>query len=540
MPKIPFDFRKITPKNQVSGAVAESLSPYQQNIQAMKQEQQSNRQLASSVLSAVGTGAQIYGQYTEEQDSSDMVAARAAILRLNQDENQAIASTSDPAQIERIGNDYNKKYDEIMSGSDPAHDRPYFRNQSGKDKFKTAFQDQFNLGRQLSADKSIYNLDRRNTSANLENGIKSARSASYYDQPQAEVETLENIDRLIEFNYLTPAEGVERKRVSLISLDTERASRKLTDLNPGAQTDFNGSGAINPINMQVSQYKEYVEGLKHLTPQQKAGFNHKADSIQNTAKVATRLANSERNAKIKQLQRTTDNDFMLSLAERKITLSDLLARPEISQDLRKTLIGKRSVQVDEYYKANEKAVKTEADKVKVAGEKAIANDVTSYALRFDRESDPTGKEAAHIITQIGLSPAIPSETQAYLIGIVKNGRKMTPGQEAKRKNYIQNIDRIMGLTDDSFKEYLKNPWGMKGAKATEEGGIKTVDGLSEYQRRDAVNGALQEYDYLQSQGKIKEADDSLNKFMIDFEKSDDDTTLYNDFVKRSTIYKQGQ
>ena len=85
MPKIPFDFRKITPEIQDSPQRQESLAPYQINQQALKTGAAGKQNLTAGVSSAVASGFSAYGKYVEAQDESDMVATRAAFLRLQKE-----------------------------------------------------------------------------------------------------------------------------------------------------------------------------------------------------------------------------------------------------------------------------------------------------------------------------------------------------------------------------------------------------------------------------------------------------------------------
>ena len=99
---IPFDFTKITPEIPDAPQRSESLAPYQMNIQALKTGAAGRSNLSAGVSSLASSVSGAYKKYTDAQDESDMVAARAAYLRLKKEEDQAIASTSNPMEIQKI------------------------------------------------------------------------------------------------------------------------------------------------------------------------------------------------------------------------------------------------------------------------------------------------------------------------------------------------------------------------------------------------------------------------------------------------------
>lgn len=531
MPKIPFDFRKITPEIQDSPQRQESLAPYQINQQALKTGAAGKQNLTAGVSSAVASGFSAYGKYVEAQDESDMVATRAAFLRLQKEEEQALSSTSNTMEIERITEDYDKKYDDLISGNDPAFDRPNFRNQSGKDAFKNQFANNFNLKRHLSAKDRAFAMDRRNTLAGFENGIKSIPQSNYYDQPSAETETAEYVDKQVQHGFLTEEEGVEKKRIALANLDIERASRKMLDLDSAPMEVAPGSGAINPLPNQVDGYKDYVDSLKHLDDKQKAAYKKKADSILVTAKAATKAADKEREAERKKQQYKFENDLSLQYANGETSLSKMLNTEGISESYRRSLITKWGAKVQDYKKAMEAEKKSIKDQQIIVGERKEANTLTGLALRYDKETDTDGSKAAALINQIGFNGQLASQTKTFLIGQIKDGRDLTPAQENNRKNYMTEIEDIFGMTEESFDRLEYNPWGPTGARAEEKDSIRTVDGLTRFQRQAKINTAIAEYDELIKEGKPEKAKEYIDNFMIESRKDLNTIKLNNLFFR---------
>ena len=534
MPKIPFNFNRITPELPNAPQRQESLAPYQINQQALATQERGRKALSSGITNAVSAGMSARDKYIKDEDESDMIAARAAYLRMRKAEDQAIASTSNPAEVKKISEDYDRKYNEIMSGNDPAFDRPYFRNQSGKDAFTKHFTEGFNLKRGLSASDTIFSLNRRNSHANIMNGIKSIPDSDYYDQPQAEDETSEYVQKLVEGGHLTEAEGADKNRIALVNLDLERSGRKLSELSPEPMLDFDGSGAKNPLPNQVDQYKEYVDSLSHLDEGQKKQFKAKADSILKTSIAATKAATKERDDQIKRDQYTKENGLLLKIATGEKPLSHAVVEPGISPEFRRGLIKNLGADLEKKREAFKAKTKTPEQLEIIRIDKITANRVTGQALKFDVNTDPTFEKRAALIQQISESAVIAKPLQTILINQLTEGRKLSPEEESVRSTYIDEIDRVYGLTPESFKAYDYNPWGPTGKRSRTDvaTGQKFVDELSEYKRQLKVTKAIAQYDYLNRQGQPKEA----KEYMEDFIKAS--ATDLNTVKLNSNYYKK--
>jgi len=543
MPKIPFNFNRITPELPNAPQRQESLAPYQINQQALATQERGRKALSSGITNAVSAGMSARDKYIKDEDESDMIAARAAYLRMRKAEDQAIASTSNPAEVKKISEDYDRKYNEIMSGNDPAFDRPYFRNQSGKDAFTKHFTEGFNLKRGLSASDTIFSLNRRNSHANIMNGIKSIPDSDYYDQPQAEDETSEYVQKLVEGGHLTEAEGADKNRIALVNLDLERSGRKLSELSPEPMLDFDGSGAKNPLPNQVDQYKEYVDSLSHLDEGQKKQFKAKADSILKTSIAATKAADKERQVEIEKIQYAYENQAYLQVIEGKRKFHSLFTDDRISEEYKRGKLPKYASMREDYNKLIIKENKTAKEKQELIKADKIQSGTINKALRYNpNKDDVQGTDKTKLTLEI-LGTVKDTKMQTLLIKRLETGLDLAPAQAQKYENHTKDLTRILGLNKESFDVFAKvetsAPWfgaNPKKASLDAKTGEKFVDGLNEFQRAEVMNKGLIQYQSLLTAGKDTEAEVFIKKFKTDYEKSQDDTKLYDKFVSRKTKY----
>jgi len=522
MARIPFDDRVMTPKLQA--APQRSISGEAQAITG---------RAASRLTQQVGAAGQklytSYENHLKAQDEADMVKTRAAYLRMQKEENHAMQQTADPAEIQKINGEYKKKYDSLTSGND-SFGRPRFRNDSGKESFKKEFTDNFHLRRDLSAKEQGFQLDRRNTRAGFINGIKSIPESDYYDKPMAERETVEYVDKLVEHGYLTENEGAEKKHIYTRNLDIERAGRKLSEISAEPIADFNGTGVMNPVGMHVEQTKEYINNLENITDEQKKVFTKKADSILSNAQNATKAATKEREIQIKKDKRP---------------LYEIFHDPKISPKFREKHLPKLAAKNEKYQKiiaaegkslaASKKAFETKFWNGVVNSK--LGNKANSYdAIRHD---DPSGSVATALIAEIYYADGMPSQLKTHLVGLIQNSSKVPPHIKEKKDNHIKDMERIFGLSKESFDVFkeVEIPsltggfFDVDKASIDPKTGERMVDGLNEFERRDALNVGMLEYNSLMNQGKEKEAEEYIIKYKTKYEKSENDTKLYSGYFK---------
>ena len=539
MPKIPFNFNRITPRGSKTPQRQESLAPYQIQSQALSTQAQGQRNLSSGIGAAVNTGIETYQKHIKTQDDSDMIAARAAYLRMRKEEDQAIASTSNPAEVKKIGEEYDRKYSDIMSGVD-AFDRPNFRNQSGKDEFTKHFTDDFNLKRGLSASDKMFALDRRNSHANIMNGIKSVPESDYYDRPQAEVETSEYIQKLVDGGFLTEAEASDKNRIALVNLDIERAGRKITDLDTEPMMDFDGSGAKNPLPNQVDQYKKYVDSLSHLDEQQKIKFKAKADSILKNVESATKAATKERQIEIEKEQYAYENQAYLQVIEGKRKFNSLFTDQRISDEYKRGKLTKYASMREDYNKIILKEKKTAKDEQKLIEADQKQSVTINKAFRYTPNTDDVqGTKKAKLTLEI-LGTVKDTKMQTLLIKRLETGLDLSPAQTQTYDNHTKDLSRILGLDKESFDVFkaIDLPGIGTGDKASIDAktGEKFVDGLNAFQRAEVMNKGLMQYQSLLTAGKDTEANEFIKKYKTTYEKSQDDTKLYNNFFSKTKKY----
>jgi hypothetical protein len=542
MPKIPFNFNRITPRGSKTPQRQESLAPYQIQSQALSTQAQGQRNLSSGIGAAVNTGIETYQKHIKTQDDSDMIAARAAYLRMQKEEDQAIASTSNPAEVKKIGEEYDRKYSDIMSGVD-AFDRPNFRNQSGKDEFTKHFTDNFNLKRGLSASDKIFALDRRNSHARIINGIKSIPESDYYDTAAAEIETMEYVKQEVKDGHLTEAEGAEKERISLANLDIERAGRKMSELDTEPMTDFSGSGEKNPLPEQVTLYKNYVDGLSHLDDGQKKQFKAKADSILKNVESATKAATKERQIEIEKEQYAYENQAYLQVIEGKRKFNSLFTDQRISDEYKRGKLTKYASMREDYNKIILKEKKTAKDEQKLIEADQKQSVTINRAFRYTPNTDDIqGSDKARLTLEI-LGTVKDTKMQTLLIKRLETGLDLSPAQTQTYDNHTKDLSRILGLDKESFDVFkdieTSAPWfgaNPKKASIDAKTGEKFVDGLNAFQRAEVMNKGLMQYQSLLTAGKDTEASEFIKKFKTDYEKSQDDTKLYNNFFSKTKKY----
>tara|TARA_R110002020_G_scaffold144145_1_gene317010 strand:+ start:9548 stop:11200 length:1653 start_codon:yes stop_codon:yes gene_type:complete len=547
MARIPFNDSVITPRLQ--------SSPQRQITGAATAiTNRASAQLGQVVESTAKSVFESYGNRLKAQDESDMVAARAAFLRMQKEEDIAMQQTSNPEEIKKINGDYKKKYDSLAAGNDPQFNRPYFRNESGSNQFKELFSDNFHLRRDLSAKDQAFKLDRRNTHAGFINGIQAVRESNYYDRPIAAAETAEYIDKLQQHGFLTESEAAQKKQDSLHDLDLERAGRKLSEISAEPVADFNGTGVMNPVNMQVTQYKEYVNSLGNISDEQKKNFTKKADQIYSNAQKATKAAEKERGIQIEKDRNEYQTQAMIDIAEGKRTLSSLFSDPNISSKYKEKHLPRYIKKNDEYKKAIADDGKSLAASKK-AFETKLWNDIIGSKLAnkansYDqtRHDDASGSVATALSAEIYAAPGMPSQTKTMLVGLIKNSSKVPPHIKDRKDNHIKDMERIFGLTKESFDVFKEakgevrikhevsiTNWGadyFNKAFIDPKTGERVVDGLNEYKRRDALNRGILQYTSLMNQGKEKEAEEYIIKYKSDYELSENDTKLYDGYFKK--------
>lgn len=547
MPRIPFDDRVITPRLQAA-------PQRRQNGEAQAITNRANARLGKTVMNAAQTGIDIYQQSEaadkqrlKEQDESDMVATRAAYLRLQKEESAELQKASSGEDIKKTNSEFKKRYEAISSGKD-SRGRPRFRNESGSNQFKEQFTDKFHLKRGLSAADQTTKLDRRNTNAKFFNGIKSVSESDYYDKPRAGAEIKDYVQKQVDYGFYTDEEGKEKLDIHLKNLDIERAGRKLVGINAEPMKDFDGA-TENPIEAEVKQYKEYVNSLGNLSDVQKKSFTQKADSLLKNAKQATKAAEKERGIQIEKQQNDYQTQAMIDVEEGKRPLSSIYHDPKISYKYKEKHLPKLAAKTARYkkiiadegksFEASKKAFETKYWNGIVNSK--LANKANTYdAVRHD---DASGSVAVALKAEIYGADDMPSQTKTMLVGLIQNSSKVPPHIKAKKDNHIKDMERIFGLTKESFDVFstiestrleaegiFSNDYFMK-SYVDPKTGERMVDGLNEFERRDALNTGIMEYNSLMNQGKEKEAEEYIIKYKSDYELSENDTELYSGYFK---------
>ena len=84
---------------------------------------QANINLAGSIMGAAESVDVYQQKKAKMEDEADMVQTRAAVLRLQQEESEAMRSSSNTEEIDSINSSYTKKYEALINGKDPVFGR---------------------------------------------------------------------------------------------------------------------------------------------------------------------------------------------------------------------------------------------------------------------------------------------------------------------------------------------------------------------------------------------------------------------------------
>lgn len=526
MARIPVDFSQDT--TRIDAPSARRMSDTSARI-----EGDTGRRIGSAISGA----AQQFNTYFKEQDESDMVATRQAVLRMQQEESEKLRSSSDPVEQNQISEKYGKMYNSLVSGNTPLG-KPYFRNKSGKDQFQRGFMQDFNTKRQISLKEMNYQTDRKNTFANLNNGIKSQYTGDMYDQSSAEVETREYIGKKVEYGFLTEAEGVAETATALTNLDMERANRKLVGINTEPMID-DGSGRPNPITQQVADYKEYVNGLSHLDDGQKKLYGQKADGLLKEASAATKIYNAERQKQIKDQQEAYEFEQLLGMAEGTVDGSSFMRDKGISLKTRKANLKSYEASRKEEAKLKSDATEAREKAIIVNKQERDGQQIISNILSLETGVKDYGQKKRDLLMQLYNNQSIPDPVKTHYKNILNNGHDVPPDSLGDRKARMDDLRRVLALDDDSkkfFKDKVTSDTKGRWTKFDKERlvidevtGEEFFDGVSTIERLQMFNSVFKQYDALLRDGKVVEARDLYNSTKIDLEAKDNDRVFFDDF-----------
>ena len=507
MPKFDLITKPVQMPNAVQ--IQESSAPIQ--IQ-----QQSRNQLSGAVDALGGA----YQGMLEEQDNADMVATRSAVLRLKADEDAELAQTANPADIKTIQEKYKTQYDNIIGGKEPLNNKPYFRNQSGKDKFNKGFMANFNSQRYAQGKQKEVELQRRDTHAKYMNGIKSIIDQPNWNTPSAHAETDEYVNKLIEGGYYTAEEGAEFRKITHTNLDIERSNKMFADIE---MIPYEGEG--EGLKKIIDGYKSQVSNLNHLEQDEKNAYLKKADALFKNKKAI----NTAQQREVKMAQEKVQNEYgfkkMVDLVEGNATHSQLLEDPNIPMSYKKQALTSyaKKIEDDNELRSNQKAMD-------------LASTTRAKVLSYNVSFDDNRKKRLELIDEINKN-IIDTNERTQLVNFLTDGYGMSPQEKVNYDVHQKKLSDLLALDvgyDKSGK--LIDPRGIEPDEM--DGGKLLVDSLDQYERSKAYGVILNNYMNLVKLGKPKEANDYINTEMQKIEKTNNDRIFYDNLMSRELVNTQ--
>lgn len=521
MPQFDLVSRPVKMPNAVGGRADDS---------ALRIQQQ-GRQALSEGVNKLAVG---YNDMIKEQDSADMVASRSAVLRLKADEDAELSGISNPAKIKEIQEKYKTKYDDIIGGNEPLNDKPYFRNQSGKDSFNKNFMQSFHTQRYAQGKKLESDLQRRDTHAKYMNGIKSIIDQPNWNAPSAHKETDEYVNKLIEGGYYTAEEGKEFREITHTNLDIERANKMFSDAEALQYDEVNDGKMYQGV---IDDYKKSVNDLDYLDQDQKNDYIKKADALFKQKKNATEVRKREIEADKKKAELDYDGKMTEQILRGQVPLSTAIDDPNLSQGYRNKLL-------EAYNKQTAEAKKQEFDQAKTLLSNRNKMIIERQVYNYDPANDRLNNYKQRTALQLAIidNPALSAPEKANYQKILLEGLPLDESAKSELKSMEEQLTKELGTDVSLDKEgKLTKLQKLKGFEpetiVTHEGlawdtkkltGDVIKDGLNTNKRLEIYSNYMGRVRELMKRGKIDEARNVFSETMTALQKFDDDTKFYDE------------
>jgi hypothetical protein len=489
-----FDF--ISKPVSIPGAVGRKV-----NDTALRIHQQGMQSLNEGVRGL----ASAYGNMIDDQDDADMVASRSAVLRIKADEDAELSGISNPAKIKEIQERYKTKYDNIIGGNEPLNEKPYFRNQSGKDKFNKGFMQNFHAQRYAQGKDIEVKLNRRDTHAKYMNGIKSVIEQPNWNTPEAHQEVNNLVNGLVEKGFYTGEEAVDFRKKSHTNLDIERANKMFAN---SEALPFEGQGVGFKHN--IDQYKEYVNGLKYLDQKQKNDYIKKADQLFKSKKSGAELERKDLEAKKKLKYEEESTKLFYQVESGQISASQAHKIEWLSYEDRTKLVKMSNERSEDL-----------SEEINNIGSQLKINNIEKDVNDYKRTDDYDGSMKANLRARIIDSP-MESHQRSHYLKQLDEGISLSSEANAELDSMKQELKFIASIDTDAYK------------KAIKDGDIDMVDELDQYQRLRVYNKAVARITDLFKDGKPQEASKLFREIKADMEKTDNDLIFFNKFINTFT------
>ncbi len=444
----------------------------------------------------------------KEMDEADMASARSAMLRIQTDENQELASTSNPADIKKIQDKYNKKYELILDGNEPLNGKPYFRNQSGKNAFKKGYVNKFNEARYIGGEKQAFELERRDTHAKYVNGIKSIIDQPEWNTPQAHEEINAYTNKLIEGGFYTAEEGKQFRADRHSDLDAERANKLF------AQMESLGydNGALDQI---ASDYKERINELDYLDQDDKNAYIKKADDLLNNKKKVEKARQTQIENEQKRVGYELSFKHRMNIANNNGTYADFMDDQRIPYSIRSQYIPK--------YNEERNAVVSQKFST------ATANAVYAY----DPSKDPTREMREKLANQVNANVSDANQ-RSRLMNYLDNQYGLDDANKLDMKSKFEHLDRALGsdVTVDKDGDIVSPYLDEDDYDIELEDGVLSIKGATQMQLDEMGVYIKNTYSNLLSMGQYKEAENFFNEEIKKVQTTKNNAELYDEYVTK--------
>lgn len=532
-----FDF---TPQPvQMPNAVGNNMSsaPIQIREQA--------RQNLSGAVDSLGAS---YQGMLKEQDDADMVATRSAVLRIKAQEDAELSSVANPADVKKIQESYKKQYDSIISGKEPLNGKPYFRNQSGKDKFNKGFMENFHTQRYVQGTQQTAELHKRDTKAKLINGIKSRIDQPNWNTQSAHDEIDEYVTKYIEASALTPEEGKAFRDVTHTDLDIERANKMFAGIE---MLNYDGENDGKLLQGEIDRYKESVSNLDYLDQDEKNAYTKKADALFKRQKAVADVTEREAKADKKLAELDINGKVALGIADGSIKLGDAIKMDGISDEYKISLYN-------QFNKQTAESKKLEMEKQKSEFYQGTKMDIERAVYNYDPADDRLNGYEQRNALQLSIleHPTMSAPEKANYQKILMEGLPLDDASKMELKGMEEALTNELGIgvkldkagslsklqKARGFEKETKEVEGKYYGTNTVDTGDVIKDGLNSVKRMKIYTVKMGEVRELFKRGKIDEARVAYKETITALQKHDDDIAYYDSmsesFVTRGR--KNGQ
>ena len=535
MPKFDFTPQPVQMPNAVQ--IQESSAPIQ--IQ-----QQSRNQLSGAVDALGGA----YQGMLEEQDNADMANAYSAIDMLKTEEDIELSKTVNPADIKIIQEKYKTQYDNIIGGKEPLNNKPYFRNQSGKDKFNRNYMQKFNTQRYAQGRQREVELNRRDSEAKLTRAIKAVPTQAGWDTPLANKKIDEYIGQMEANGMLTREQAITKKQEAYIDLDVERSNRMFADIE---MVEYKDDGA--ELQKLVDNFKFKVANLDNLDKDEKNAYYKKADALFKRQKAVADVTKREAKADKKLAELDINGKVALGIADGSIKIADAIKMDGISDEYKISLYNQFNKQTAEAKKRDIEKFDSLVAQQQAMKSKLVAQEIDYKVHNYDPTKDRLDgyKMRTSLQKNILANESLSATQKSYYQGILLNGLPLDEeaklelqsmendltfelgiGVELDKKGMLSTTDKQRGFK----KEVIEGEGFFDGDTIT---GDVIKDGLNSAKRMEIYSHYMGRVRELFKRGKIDEARDLFKETKTALQKHDDDTTFYQKYSDNKAFVRQG-